>query len=188
MRKLQLLIILCILMPGLSNAQFYKSLLPSPAFGDSLSTIVVDYLRNFRSIEGAPLPSMGDAEVFISNAKLPGSSEFVIYRFKSIEDTTASWQAIMYKGESYKEAAKVYKNTFRLVNKTRINSSLISSGFSGTLEEPTEDLRFTSSSLRLGTRDQAFKNFVAEVEMVNSYDGWEVHLNLHHKKPDTEKY
>jgi hypothetical protein len=112
----------------------------------------------------------------------------MIYRYNSKVDSTASWQAIMYKGESYKDAAKVYKNTFRLVNKARIHSSELSAGFSGQMEEPTEDLRFTTSSLQLTSKNELYRNYVAEIELLNTMDGWEVHLNLHYKRDDKEKY
>jgi hypothetical protein len=112
----------------------------------------------------------------------------MIYRFNSIEDSTASWQAVLFKGESYAEASKIYRNTFKAVQRTRINTDMLSAGFMGKLEAPTEDLRFTSSTLRLGTHDANYKNYVAEVEMVNNYDGWEVHLNMHYKRNDDQKY
>jgi hypothetical protein len=42
------------------------------------------------------------------------------------------------------------------------------------------------SSLRLKTADIRYTNFVADIELVNNYDGWEVHLNLYKKKKDTD--
>ena len=170
------------------HAQFYKSILPSPAFSDSLKIIVLDYQNNFYRIQHEKVSATGDADIYSSLNCLPGSIECFIYRFHSIEDTTASFQAVMYRGDDYREASKVYKNTYRLVNKSRIDSRSVSSGFIGKLESPTEDIRFTSSLLRLGTHDSLYKNFVAEVELVNNYEGWEVKLNLHYKRNDSEKY
>jgi hypothetical protein len=171
-----------------ANAQFYKSVLPSHSFSDSLNKIVLDYKHNFNRIQNEKISSTGDADIYSSRYCVPGSIECVIYRFHSLEDTTASFQALMYRGENYKEASKIYRNIYRQVNKTRIDSREMSSGFTGKLEDPTEDIRFTSSMLRLGTYDSLYKNFVAEVEMVNNYEGWEVRLNLHYKRNDTEKY
>jgi len=171
-----------------SYSQFYKSVLPSPAFSDSLKIIVLDYQNNFYGIQDRKVSNSGEADIYSSKHCLPGSIECIIYRFNSVEDTTASFQAIMYKGENYKDASRIYKNTYRLVNKSRIDSRSLSSGFIGKMEDPTDEIRFTSSLLRLGTYDSLYKNFVAEVELVNNYEDWEVRLNLHYKRNDTEKY
>jgi hypothetical protein len=179
-------LILAILLCGLfSNAQFYKSFVPSPAFTDSLNRIVADFRHNYHSIQGEALGSQNDVDTYQSKNSLPGAVECFIYRFHSVQDTTASFQAVMYKGDSFKEAVKIYKNTFRLVNKTKLKPS---GGFTGQMEEPNESMRFISSSMKANTSDDAYKNYIAEVEILNSYDGWEVHLNLHTKKDDRDKF
>ncbi|MDB5201138.1 MAG: hypothetical protein JWQ27_547 [Ferruginibacter sp.] len=187
MKKSIILTMGFILIISFARAQLLKTFMPSPAFGDSLSQVIFDFKHNYIHIQGESLPPDGDAELFKSKTKIPGAEQCVIYRFHSYEDSTASFQAIMYRGESYKEAAKIYRNTFRQVNKMQINSDKLTSGFLGKMEDPTEDLRFTSSTLKLATKDKIYKDFVAEVEMVNSFDGWEVHLNLHNKKNDADQ-
>jgi hypothetical protein len=121
---------------------------------------------------------------------LPGSLSTVIYRFHSRVDTTASWQATMFQGDTYAEALKAYRNTSRLLNKCRLTLPGSSSvGFSGKLNEPQPNITFASSSFKLNTGDPAYAKFCAEIEMVNTgFDSWEVHLNLHNKKDDSEKY
>lgn len=171
-----------------ANAQFYKSLLPSPGFTDSISTIVKDFKLNYRSIQSEVISEQADVDIYASTFCLPGSVACYIYRFHSTTDTTASFQALMYKGENFKEAAKIYRNTFRLVNKSKVKMEMSVLGFSGSMQEPSSSAKFVSSRLDNNSADNQFKNYIAEVEMVYLMDGWEVRLNLHKKKADTDKY
>ena len=133
------------------------------------------------------MPQAG-MEVYQSQVSLPGAAHCAIYRFHSKIDTTASWQAIMYDGDNYDEAVKAYKNTYRMVNKSRIkwiDKSIAS--FVGEMEKPAENIAFATTQLQLNVSDPRYKNFFAEIEMTSGYNGWEVHLNLHAKKDDTEQ-
>lgn len=178
-----------ILMTCTVHAQFYKPVLPAAGFTDSLNRIVKDYCFNYHHIQGMALDQLEQMDIYNSIASIPGAKETFIYRFHSEEDTTASWQAIMYKGESFKEAAKIYKTTFRLVNKSRLNFGEDKNGsFSGSMDEPNEDLRFTSSLLHANSNNIMYKNFVANIDLINTMDGWEVKLSLNRMKKDTEKY
>lgn len=189
MKKTTLLLLLFLCAHHITQAQFYKSLLPSEAFSDSLALIVQDFKKNFSGIQGSQLPPQGEMDVYRSKVGVPGALHCAIYRFHSVEDTTASWQAIMYEGDSYEAAVKAYKNTFRQLKKSRmkwVDKSIIS--FMGDLEEPDENVRFTITSLRLNIIDVPYRSFFGEVELTSTYEGWEVHLNLHNKKNDAERY
>lgn len=184
MRKL-LFVLLLLLSAHLCEAQFYKAVLPSPEFSSALEKIVLDFRSNFSTILGASRSTQTDFETYESTVKLPGASECLIYKYHSKADTTASWQGIMYKGDDYKTASKTYENVFRLIKKTQIHwidKSVV--GFSGEMEKPAEELRFTVSTLRFDLDDKRYKHFKADVEMVSTYDGWEVHVNLQTKQPD----
>ncbi len=171
-----------------ANAQFYKSILPSAAFTDSLQLVVADYQKNFYSIQSESLSRDGDVDIYKSLKSVPGAGECFIYRFHSIEDTTASWQAIMYKGDDYKDAVKAYKNCFRLIKKSNFNINDNTMKFEGELQEPESSVKFTISSLRPLTSLKAYKKFYAEVELVQVYYEWQVRLNLHSRKNDDERY
>ncbi len=187
MRKLTL--VCCMFAASLfANAQFYKSILPSGAFTDSLQLVVADYQLNFYSIQSESLSKNGDVDIYKSLKAVPGAGECFIYRFHSVEDTTASWQAVMYKGEDYKEAVKAYKNCFRLIKKSNLKISDNTMKFEGELQEPVSSVKFTVSSLKPLTSLKAYKNFYAEVELVQIYFEWQVRLNLHSRKGDTERY
>ena len=172
-----------------SQAQLLKTLLPSPQFSESLNKIVSDFSNNYRNIQGAFIDNDQDRDIFYSIITLPGSVSAVIYRFHSTKDTTASWQATMFRGENYSDALKAYKNTSRYLNKSRVTvPGNANAGFSGKLQEPNPNLTFAVSTFTLNTDAETYKDFLAEVEIVNtSYGEWEVHLSLHNKKPDYEK-
>jgi hypothetical protein len=173
---------------SVSQAQFYTSFLPAAEFNNALEKIVSDFRYNFKNITGDTLNNRGEVETYSSKIILPGTTECVINKYHSAKDTTASWQAIVYKGDNYKEAVKAYKNTFRLLNKSRMqlaDRSVL--GFTGEMEQPKEELRFTVSTLRLDSDDIRYKRFTAEVELLLNYTEWHVNINLSNKKPDTER-
>ncbi|MDQ6814946.1 MAG: hypothetical protein M3040_14515 [Bacteroidota bacterium] len=185
MKKNLLALLLIFVSGNVCNGQFYKSLLPSPEFSNALEKIVLDFRLNFSSIQGNSLNNERDAETFESVVKLPGANNCTVYKFHSKVDTSASWQAVMYKGDNYKEAAKIYENVFRQVKKSQIrwiDKSMV--GFYGDMQKPEEELKFTESTLRLDLDDKRYKHFEADIEMVSTYDGWEVHLNLQTRHPD----
>ncbi|MEO6731017.1 MAG: hypothetical protein ABIN01_07350 [Ferruginibacter sp.] len=189
MRKTTILLLPLLCNFNFTQAQFYKSILPPDAFSDSLSIIVQDFIKNFATIEGMQLASEGEKDVYNSTATIPGALHCSIFRFHSLEDTTATWQAILYEGEVYDDAVKIYKKNFRLLKKSRIKGVTQGIGsFNGELQIPQENVRFTTTQLKLNTDDVSFNRFFAEIEMIGSYNGWEVHLNLYNKKNDTEKY
>lgn len=176
------------LLLSVANAQFYKKILPGSNISAAVASITENFQNNYYNIQGDELPADEGREIYRCNISIPGASQAVIYRFHSKEDTTASFQAVMYEGESFKEAAKIYKQTFRQVKGTKFNAGSGKISFDGNMEEPTENLRFTSSQLRPDVRGGAYKNFIAEVEILNSVDGWKVQLNLHSRKDDSERY
>ena len=186
MRK-TILIVFTILMYGCLPAQL-KSIFPTASFTDSLSRVINDAGQNYYSIQGISIANETDRDSYQSKVTLPGSVQCMIYRYHSVEDTTASWQAIMYKGENYKEAVKSYRQTFRFVKRSRIAVENKNVAFEGNMEEPDESLRFRVSTLRTNIPGSAYNNFIAEVEMINTYEGWEVHLNLQRRKNDMERY
>ncbi|MFT3678962.1 MAG: hypothetical protein QM791_01740 [Ferruginibacter sp.] len=181
--KKQLLPILFCLCTAFANAQLIKKPAPSGNFSDSLFKIVSDFRNNFSKLQGKALTPQPEAEVYRSTICLPGSKHCVIYRFRSVEDKTASWQGLMYAGEDFEEALKAYKNTFNQVKKSKMNNIAGKPApFEGEMDKPDDNVRFAVSSLRLKTGDGVYKNMVAEVELSNNYNGWEVHLNIYTKK------
>lgn len=169
-----------------TNAQLLKPTTGSMSFSVNFEKIVQSYRTNFHSIQGDRLPSEKEKQVYKSAMTLPGTLQSFIYRFGSRQDTSASWQAIMYKGEDQQAAAKAYKSICRQVNRFRVNGVGV---FKGDYEAPDENLRFAGSSFKLETGDKVYEHFYAEVDMVlNADEEWEVYLNLVRKKQDEEMF
>ena len=179
----------CLFIIGLTyscTAQFYKSLLPNDAFADSLAIIVQDFNSNFTNIEGKLFETTNDMDVYRSKTVLPGALHCSIYRSHSKEDLSASWHAIMYEGENYDRALKMYKQIVREVKKSNISKTTEEQVFFiGEMENPKPSVRFTVTTLKLKINEEIFQNFYAEIELVGSFDGWMVQLNLHNKKQVT---
>jgi hypothetical protein len=181
----KLAIVLSFLLTGfISNAQFYKSFIPSPAFTDSLNAVVTDFKNNFKNIQGAPVNLLEDADVYRAVNSIPGAIESFVIRYHSVDDTSASFQAVVYDGEDYKEAEKIYKNLFKMMNKTRLKMEQFSTGFEGKIKNPEESSGFTISQLKATSSSATYKDFIAEVELINEMYNWKVRLNLHNKKAD----
>ncbi len=163
MTKRIFLFLVIIVSNHLCKAQFYKSFLPSAEFSAALEKIVVDFRVNFKTIQGNSLLQQSESEVYESTVKLPGSEDCVIYNYHSVKDTSASWQAVMYRGTDFNDAANTYKNVFKLVRKSHITwIDKSSAGFTGELEPPREDVRFAVSTLRFNLNDRRYKNFEAQ--------------------------
>ncbi len=184
-------ILLIFFIPALlyGQAQVHKPFQPSAVFNDSLTSIVIDFRNNFYQVQGEELMPQEGMEVYQSAISLPGATHCVIYRFHSTIDTTASWQAILYQGESYADALKIYRNTYTQLTKSKMKwSDNRLTAFKGDMEEPDENIRFTNTLLQLNVPDFLYRHFYAAIEITNSYNGWEVHLNLHNKKDDKDRY
>lgn len=190
MRKSIILPLALLLFTTGVNAQFPKPGASSQAFAESLTKITEDFRSNYYHIQGEQLPSGDDMDIFKSTIQVPGAKHAAIFRFHSKIDSSASWQAVMYEGDNYKEAVKAYKTICKHVDNSRLKlNDQPASHFNGTMDEPDENLRFVSSKYILKVDDPVYEKFYAEVELVNlSFDQWEVRLNLQSKKADTDKY
>jgi hypothetical protein len=189
MRKLLTCAALLICASNQSNAQHSSKVKQGGnAFSASLSTVVENFQNNYLQIQGEMLPSDPDRNIFQSTVLLPGASKCVIYRFHSKQDSSASWQALLYSGEDYAAAAKTYKQAFKQTKQTKFKTGIVNNSFEGTYLEPSEDLLFTTSILRTTAEGELYKHFMAEIEIINTMEGWTVQLNLHSRKEDTDRF
>ena len=185
--RVLLALFLCAFTP-LLHAQFYKTLVPTPGFSDALEKIVLDFRLDYKTIQGERVLQENEHESYVSAVNLPGAKECVISRYHSKLDTTASWQAVMYQGESYSDAVRAYKNLFRLVKKSQmrwIDRSAVN--FVGEMDEPKEDVGFAVTILGLDVNDKRYDHFVAEIELSGADADWSVKLNLHKKRDDRDE-
>lgn len=189
MRKTLLMLLVLFLAGTTVRAQLLKPSAASLAFTEKLALITQSFRSNFYQIQGEKLPSQDDLDLFQSDVELPGAQHCVIYRFHSKTDTSASWQGIMYSGDNYNEAIKIYKTNCRLINKCKVYLNGYNLAvYKGNIDNPDTDLRFVSSVFLLNTTDPVYDQFYAEVELVNlNFEQWEVRLNLQSKKDDAEQ-
>lgn len=170
-----------------AGAQATRPAANNNAFADSLTLIVADFASNFKNIQGENLPGEVDADLYQSTIGLPGAVNCTIKRYHSKIDNSASWQCVAFTGENYEDAAKAYKKIFSQVKSTRLKGiGSPSSSFEGSMETADENVRFAVSTLKIKSTDWHFANLVADVELMGTYSGWEVHLSLYYKRKDTD--
>ena len=182
MKKIFIIILIFLAFSTNSNAQFYKSLLPNGEFSDSLTKIIVDFNTNFNTIQGQEMTPQLEMNVYQSKTTLPGALHCSIIRYHSKLDTSASWQAILYDGEDFNDAFKIYKDIFNQLKKSKIvTADKKPAKFKGELQKPKESVRFASTELILETTDLIYRNFFAQIQLNSTMDGWEVQINLINK-------
>ncbi len=165
------------------SAQLKKSPVPENTFSTQLQKIVLDFPANFQGIQGSRMPAEVDADTYLSTVCLPGALVCKVMRYHSVQDKSASWQAVLYEGESFEDAVKLYKKMHSQVKKTTVRGSDgLSASFEGSLENIDENVGFAVSSLRLQTKNPRYRDLVAELNISSSYTGWEVRLDLYTKK------
>ena len=168
-------------------AQMYNKVLPSNEFSEKLAKVVLDFRNDFKTIKGNLVPKDVGIDTYESTVTLPGSIDNYITVSHSVKDPAPSFQSVMYSGEDYDKAVKVYKNVFKLIKRTRVKwVDKYLANFMGTMEPP-EGLNFTVSYLKVDISDVRYKYFITEVELTNTnFANWEVRVNISKKKLDTE--
>ncbi|HRD58436.1 MAG TPA: hypothetical protein PK504_10320 [Ferruginibacter sp.] len=189
MQKLLILFSFIVLYNTNADAQLFKSVLSGGNnISNAVAVIAENFQNNFYNVQGEELPAEEGRDVFSSNVKIPGSMYSIIYRFHSKEDSTAAFESLLYEGESYKDALKAYKQAFRQLKGMKFNSTFGKLSFDGKMEEPSDVLKFTSSNLYTDADSKPYKYFMAQIEILQSIEGWKVKLNLHSRKDDSKRY
>lgn len=172
---------------SISYSQFYKNISSSPkGFSDSLNAIIKAYASNYRGIQGELIEMQNGVEIYKAFAAIPGAQSARIFRFQSKVDTTASWQAIMCSGVSFKDASKIYRNLYNAVKKAKINFNEPSAGgFYGEMQPPEESMRFIQSDLRSSSTGKIYQKLVVTIELTGEFDEWEVKISISHKRDDS---
>lgn len=159
----------------------------SPAFSNSLEKIVMDFPQNFWNISGSLSVSQGEFEQYRSLECLPGAESCIIGRYHSVRDTTASWQAVMAKTESFEEAAIEYRNLYRQLKSSPITMVDGSKFYlAGNYNQPTEEMDFTVTSLIFDYPDRRFRDFKVELELQYELHQWVIYINMVSRKKDED--
>src|SRR5438132_1557514 len=93
---------------------------PPSGFSKSIETILGDFPYNYKHIVGDLVLTEGEFEQYASTVTLPGAETCVIGYYHSALDSTASWQALMFRGEEFEKAAKEYKRLFHQLNRCKL--------------------------------------------------------------------
>lgn len=188
MQKTLTLAVSLLLIINISYGQLLRKILPSNNTSASIATVVESYKNNYRSIQAEAIAPDEDRDIFMSAIQLPGTEQAVIYRFHSKTDTSASWQVTLFKGEEFKDAEKAYNNAYKAIKQTRFKVGIDNYGFEGEKVPATDAIRFTSSLLYPTIKTGVYEHYMAQLDLIYSFDGWKVQLSLHSRKDDTERY
>ena len=158
-----------------------------PAFSKAISEVILDFPNNYQNISGELIEADLGYEHYASNVKLPGSENCVIGRYHSVKDTTASWQALMFRSEEFEPAAKQYRSLYKRLMASEVKvvdgSKLY---LNGEYEAPTEEMDFTVSTLRFETNDYRYHDFKIELELLFKMDHWLININVVTRQKDSE--
>jgi hypothetical protein len=175
------------LLSVLCFAQFKIDEEKNTSFSKVISTVLMDYPYNFKNITGRLELAQAEIENYQSSVSLPGAASCMVTRYHSKLDTTCSWQALLFRSEEFKDAARQYQQAYRQLNNSNIKLVDGSVLFlKGQYEDAKEELDFVTSSLKLQTGDERFKNVKVEVEMHYRMSEWIVYVNVVSKLPDDE--
>jgi hypothetical protein len=158
----------------------------SLSFARAMESVLHDYPANFWNISGELVLQQGEIENYASLVLLPGADECSITRYHSVEDTTASWQAKMFRNEDFALAAKQYKTLYQHLKGCYlklIDGSIVY--LRGEWEEPKEEKAFAMSTLRLVTGDWRYREMKIDLEMVYQFPEWMININVSGKKKDS---
>jgi hypothetical protein len=159
----------------------------TPGFSKAIETVLGDFPYNYKHITGELVEKEGDHERFASTVNLPGAKSCLVGFYHSEFDTTASWQALMFRGEEFEKAAREYKRLYNQLNRCKLKMVDGSEYYlGGNYEAASEALDFVVSELKIQTADERYRNFKVELEMLYELDEWLVHINIVTRKPDNE--
>jgi hypothetical protein len=162
------------------SAQDAKNNQTATDFPTGIRKVVQAYRNNFSTLQGNPSSRDGNSGTFASKVCITGAVSCEIRRYASVKDKSASWTCLLFEGDEFSEAAKVYRSTCTELKKTAIDiGGGQSLGFAGRISTPDENLRFTGTNLKAESKNTAFMNLIAGVELVNNYAGWEVRLSFY---------
>ena len=157
------------------------------SFPAAIDAVLGDFPFNLRHITGELVLAQGEFENYASMVEVPDAENCIVTRYHSAEDTTASWQAKMFRSDDYGPAARKYEELFRKLRTCYVrlvDGSIIN--LDGVWEPARDGASFTTSTLRLVTGDWRYKEVKVELELVYQLADWAVNINIVSKKRDDE--
>jgi hypothetical protein len=158
-----------------------------PGLPGVIEAVLHDFPENLRHLTGELLTAQGETENYSSIVMPPGAESCTITRFFSTGDTTATWQARMYSNEDFEKASTAYHDIYRQLQSCYLllpDSSMIP--LKGRWEPARREMPFTTSTLRLDTGDERFREVAIDLELLEQVGGWVVNINVFNKHADDE--
>jgi hypothetical protein len=156
-------------------------------FVDAINAVLGDLPNNLRFVTGELLLAEGEVDNYASLVAVPEAENCIVTRYHSVEDTTASWQAKMFSGGDYDAAARKYAQLYQQLKTCYVRLPDGSIYFLEGMWAPArEGIRFTTSTLKVKTSDERFRDVMVQLELVNQLSDWAVNINIVTKKPDDE--
>jgi hypothetical protein len=157
------------------------------AFPDAIDAVLNDLPNNLRFVTGVLVLAEGEVDRYASLVVVPDAENCVITRYHSMVDTTASWQAKMFSGGDFGAASRKYQQLYMQLKTCYVRLPDGSMYYlDGDWEPAREAITFTTSTLRVRTNDQRFRDVKVELELVYQLADWAVNINIVTKKPDNE--
>jgi hypothetical protein len=158
MKKLTNLLLAAMVMSLSVQAQFKKDNDPSPGFIHAMEAILGDFPYNYRHITGELVEATGDWHQYASKVSLPGAESCMIGVYHSELDTTASWQALMFRSEGFRQAATAYKRLYQQLKQCRLKMVDGSVYYlDGDYEEATENNDFVNGNMVSKKKDSEMR-------------------------------
>lgn len=159
----------------------------NPGFSKAIETVLGDFPYNYKHIKGELVVKDGDHERFASTVNLPGAESCLVGFYNSGLDTTASWQAVMFRHEDFEKAAREYKRLYNQLSQCKLRMVDGSVYYlSGQYEAADEAADFVVSELKIQTADERYRDFKVELEMLYELDHWLVNINIVTRKKDSD--
>lgn len=156
-------------------------------FVDAIDAVLRDLPNNFRYVTGELLLAEGETDSYASLVTVSDAENCTVMRYHSVEDTTASWQAKMLSSGDYGVAVRKYQELFQLLKTCYVRMPDGSVYYlEGTWEPAREGMRFTTSTLRVRTDDQRYRDVLVQLELVNDFADWAVRIDIVTKRSDDE--
>jgi len=156
-------------------------------FADAIDAVLGDLPNNLRYVTGELLLAEGEVDSYASLVAVPDAENCIVTRYHSVEDTTASWQAKMYSGGDYDAAARKYAQLYQQLKTCYVRLPDGSIYYlEGTWAPAKKEITFTTSTLKVRTSDQRFRDVVVQLELVYQLADWAVNINIVTKRPDDE--
>ncbi len=152
---------------------------------DAIEAVLNDLPNNLRLVTGVLVLAEGEVDRYASLVVVPGAEDCVVTRYHSVVDTTASWQAKMFSGGDFGTASRKYQQLYLQLKTCYVRLPDGSIYYlEGDWEPAREAVTFTTSTLRIRTNDQRFRDVKIELELVYQLADWAVNINIVTKRPD----